>query len=217
MEKYNRTFHLPCSREVHSDDKKMKHIKDLIGVEVVLTEKLDGGNCALVGKKVFARTHSSEANHGSFSRVKNMSMNLYSCGHLRDTLKVFGENMQGVHTIEYSELTSPFYIFNLFENGLWKSWEEVEEFSLLTGVPTAPVIFKGVFKTEKELFSFIDSKMDEPSLLGGDREGVVVRVARAFSNKEFETFVGKSVRKDHVQTDEHWSGNWKEAKIKKVI
>ena len=29
----------------------------------------------------------------------------------------------------------------------------------------------------------------------------------------FSTHVAKYVRKGHVQTDEHWSKNWKESKV----
>lgn len=35
-----------------------------------------------------------------------------------------------------------------------------------------------------------------------------------FHNDDFAENVMKWVRKDHVQTDEHWTRNWKKAKIK---
>lgn len=49
MKKYPRTYHLPFSPEVHSDDKlcdisDVKHIIDE-KIEVVISEKLDGGAC----------------------------------------------------------------------------------------------------------------------------------------------------------------------------
>lgn len=215
MKKYNRTYHLPCSEELHDDDKKMAHIKDLIGKEIVGLEKLDGGNTCLDGQKVFARTHSVETTHGSFSMIKSVSSILYHYGFLSESEKIFGENMQGIHSINYSKLTFPLYIFNIYEKetGIWKSWDDVELFSQKTGVPTTPVLFRKTFTSEKELLNCIREEMKKPSVLGGEREGVVVRVADSFHDSNFETYVGKSVRKGHVQTDEHWSKNWEQADI----
>jgi hypothetical protein len=42
------------------------------------------------------------------------------------------------------------------------------------------------------------------SQLGGDREGYVVRLASGFHYRGFRQSVAKYVRKDHVQTDDHW-------------
>ncbi|MCY4486538.1 MAG: hypothetical protein OXF11_05400 [Deltaproteobacteria bacterium] len=53
----------------------------------------------------------------------------------------------------------------------------------------------------------------EPSALGGAREGVVIRLARAFPAEEFHLNVCKSVREDHVQSDEHWSKHWRPCRI----
>ncbi len=47
--------------------------------------------------------------------------------------------------------------------------------------------------------------MIQPSRCGGEMEGVVVRVANDFNDKDFSTSVFKMVRKNHVQTSEHWS------------
>jgi hypothetical protein len=56
--------------------------------------------------------------------------------------------------------------------------------------------------------------VSEPSELGGEREGIVVRSAGLFHNDDFVENVAKWVRKDHVQTDVHWSRNWIKSKIK---
>lgn len=213
MKKYNRTFHLPCSQEVHDDDKSIETVKDLLNIEVVLTEKLDGGNACVENMKIFARTHAVEAAHPSFSMMRLLVSSLN--GFFPEHLKVFGENMQGIHSIIYNPLSSPFFIFNIFdkEQDIWLSWDEVISFSEKIGIPNVPEIKRGIFKTEKELFSFINDEMKKPSLLGGEREGIVVRRAESFNDSNFETFVGKSVRKGHVQTDEHWSTNWKQAEF----
>ena len=37
------------------------------------------------------------------------------------------------------------------ENTRWYSWTEVEETAYLLDIPTVPVLYKGIFKTEQEL------------------------------------------------------------------
>lgn len=46
---------------------------------------------------------------------------------------------------------------------------------------------------------------------GLQKEGVVVRTRDSFDNNDFATHVAKFVRIGHVQTDEHWTRNWKRA------
>ena len=210
--KYNRTYHLPFSPEVHSDDKVISTLEHLLNVEVIITEKLDGGNACIYTKKVFARSHSEEASHPSFSMIKQM-LPMVDIHNKYFDYFIFGENMQGIHSIEYSNLTSPFYIFNIKKGNKWLSWEEVEKIASELKIPTVPVIYKGIFKTEKDLKKFLDREINKPSSLGGDREGFVIRVAKAFEDKDFTKKIAKYVRKGHIQTDKHWSKNWKQAKI----
>ena len=58
--------------------------------------------------------------------------------------------------------------------------------------------------TEDELRSLTEHLSRQPSSFGGQREGVVVRPASQFTDATFSKSLGKWVRKDHVQTDEHW-------------
>jgi hypothetical protein len=99
------------------------------------------------------------------------------------------------------------------DNNIWVPWEKVEEYSYLFDIPTVPVLFKGVVNSEKELKALVEKLAKEPSELGGQREGIVARVAGMFHNDDFSTNVLKWVRKDHVTTDEHWTRNWKKAKL----
>ena len=45
--------------------------------EMIITEKLDGGNCCIKGGVVFARTHSKPATHESFDTIKGMFAGLH--------------------------------------------------------------------------------------------------------------------------------------------
>ena len=67
----------------------------------------------------------------------------------------------------------------------------------------------------KELKNIVENLVIQESSLGGKREGIVIRNAARFDNEDFSKNVMKWVRKGHVQTDEHWTKNWKKAKIKR--
>ena len=67
--KYPRTFHLPFSEGVQSDDKIMKDLSSLEGKEVIVTYKMDGENTTLYRDHMHARSIDS-AFHESRSWVK---------------------------------------------------------------------------------------------------------------------------------------------------
>jgi RNA ligase len=77
------------------------------------------------------------------------------------------------------------------------SWEESREWFDLFQVTPVPVLYDGLFD-ETVVRSIWQPK------LRGSSEGYVVRVADRFSYGEFHRKVGKFVRRDHVQTDQHW-------------
>lgn len=126
---------------------------------------------------------------------------------------IFGEGMEAIHSIEYTNLTSVFYTFGIRENDIFLSWDEVVEYSYLLDLPLVPVLYRGVVDTEESLEEIVQKLCMGDSKLGGELEGVVVRVTSSFPNGEFEKNVIKWVRKGHVQTDSHWTRNWKKAKI----
>jgi hypothetical protein len=64
---------------------------------------------------------------------------------------------------------------------------------------TVPVLYQGPWDLEK-----VKSCWTGISLVGGEQEGYVIRVADAFPWDQHHLNTGKFVRKDHVQTDEHW-------------
>jgi ATP-dependent RNA circularization protein (DNA/RNA ligase family) len=187
-------------------------MSNLIRQEIVITEKLDGENCGMTDDGVYARSHAAFTT-SPWSREVRALHKLIVEDELGDGVYLFGENMEGIHSIEYTNLTSYFYIFGMRDNNIWVPWEKVEEYSYLFDIPTVPVLFKGIVNSEKELKSLVEKLSKEPSELGGVREGIVARVAGMFHNDDFSTNVLKWVRKDHVTTDEHWTRNWKKAKL----
>jgi hypothetical protein len=210
--KYNRTFHIPWSPGGTSDDKRAASVDSLIDVPVVITEKMDGSNTSLEADGCFSRTHSGAPTHVSFDGLKALHATVkYK---IPERLQLFGEWCFAKHSIQYQELPGYFLLFNIrdidekrmarYGEPMWFGWDEVELWAEEIGVPTVPVLYKGMVKSEKELKELTESLMIQPSLCGGIREGVVVRIASGFADDEFSTSVMKCVRANHVQTTEHW-------------
>jgi hypothetical protein len=214
MSKYNRTYHLPWSPGSTNDDRISDNVESLLGTEIVITEKLDGENCGMTDEGVYARSHATFTT-SAWSREVRQLHKLSVEDELGDGVFLFGENMEGIHSIEYSNLESYFYIFGIRDNDIWIPWEKVEEYSYLLDIPTVPVLFKGVVNSTKELQQIVEDLVSKPSELGGQREGIVVRTAGMFHNDDFADNVMKWVRKGHVSTDVHWTRNWKKAEIKR--
>jgi len=212
MSKYNRTYHLPWSVGATNDDRISKDVSSLIGVDIVITEKLDGENCGMTNDGVYARSHAAFTT-SAWSREVRQLHELKVKGQLEEDVFIFGENMEGIHSIEYANLKSYFYIFGVRDNNIWIPWKSVEEYSYLLDIPIVPVLFKGKVESEKELKELVEKLVSEPSELGGEREGIVIRNAGMFHNDDFKDNVMKWVRKDHVQTTTHWTRDWKKAKL----
>lgn len=60
------------------------------------------------------------------------------------------------------------------------------------------------------LFMPVDAGTGKPATI----EGIVTRNVADYSVADFADNVFKYVRKGHVQTDQHWTRNWKRAKLK---
>jgi ATP-dependent RNA circularization protein (DNA/RNA ligase family) len=211
MSKYPRTYHFPFSAGVTNDDRVADTMSNLIGQDIVITEKLDGSNASLVRDGVYGRSH-VDFSKNPWDREMWMIHDRIKFD-IPDGVFLFGENLEGIHSIEYINLTSYFYIFGIRDNNIWIPWGKVEEYAYLFDIPTVPVLFKGIVNSEKELKELVEKLSKEPSELGGQREGVVARVAGMFYNDDFDKNVIKWVRKGHIQTDAHWTRNWKKAKI----
>ena len=95
-------------------------------------------------------------------------------------------------------------MFGIYDGEVSLSWDEVEEWSALLGLPTVPVLYRGLWDHARIEAVFVDQAR-RGSLCGGPNiEGYVVRLARQFAAKDFGHSVAKFVRKGHVVTNEHW-------------
>lgn len=208
--KYPRTYHLPWSPGVSSDDKVIETIHYLINTPIVITEKIDGGSCSMSRTDIFARSHSGPPKHSSFNIGKAIHASIKD--KLPEGIDFFGEYVYAKHSIAYSELPGYFLLFGIrvdsFENpkvGLWKSWQGVKEWARHLNIPTVPELEKTEVSSAKELQDVVEKHMNQPSVYGGEREGVVVRRTEGFSDNSFDKAIAKSVRANHVTTSKHWA------------
>ena len=183
-----------------------------VGEDVVVTEKLDGGNTLLHAGKVYARSVSAPSEGKWMAMVKKH----HAWKVNEPDVWLYGEDLYGVHSIEYEPVAEheTFYAFALRHgDGAFAPFAEVEEYAKHREIPVVPVLFRGRFRSVAGIRAFMEQVHGEPSMLGGEREGVVMRLARGFAAEEFQDNVCKSVRPGHVQSDEHWTRHWRPCRI----
>ena len=203
--KYPRTFHLPWSLGATDDDK--THTEEAIdkmfgGKEVIVTEKMDGENTTIYSSgECHARSTSSQG-HPSRDYVKGKAREI-GCMGAPEGWRFMGENLYAKHSIEYDLLPDYFVLFGVADaSNTARSWDEVEEWASLLDIPHAPVVWRGRWDTDKVMGLYPFKSMLTSK---GPAEGYVVRVAGAFPMANFDKYVAKFVRKNHVQPDsEHW-------------
>lgn len=206
MKKYPRTLHLPWSPGASKNDRISENISSLLNRQIVITDKLDGSNASLEKDGCFARTHSGPPKHESFDALKALHAGVKH--QLVNGMQYFGEWCYAKHSIKYSELPGYFLLFGVraLDDGphCWASWDHITEMAAELGLPTVPALWKGQVASAKELELLTKDLAAGKSACGGEREGVVVRLACAFLDDDFSASVMKYVRKNHVQTIDHW-------------
>jgi len=203
--KYPRTFHLFWSEGATDDDK--THDEEAVehmfgGKQVVVTEKMDGENTTIYSTGECHARSLDSGNHPSRDYIKAKAREI-GCMGVPEGWRLMGENVYAKHSIVYDLLPDYFVLFGVAdENNIARPWDEVEEWAEMLDIPHVPVLWKGIWNTEKvmSLYPF-KSKMNSK----GEGEGYVVRDAGAFPMKDFTGHVAKFVRAKHVQPDaEHW-------------
>lgn len=204
--KYPRTRHLPSSRSRTEDDK-VASVSDvtaaLNGAEVVVTEKMDGE-----ATTIYADGHSHARSidskfHPSRSIVRELS-GLIS-HQLPEGMRICGENIFAVHSIEYKELDSYFQVYNIWQGETCFSWDETVEWCELLNLTHVPVLYRGPWLGEAETHAIWRAQADARlEASEQESEGFVVRPTDGFAREEFGSKVFKWVREKHVQTEDHW-------------
>ena len=210
--KYPRTPYWPYSLSIGREDGLHPEPHRFVGVPVVVTEKLDGSNTLLHARKVYGRSLSTPSNAKWMAMVKKH----HAWKVTEPDVHLYGEDIYGVHSIAYGPVPEDrtFYAFALRDgDGAFAPFARLETYAEQHGIPVVPVLFRGYFRSVAEIRAFVERAHGECSELGGEREGVVLRLARGFPESEFQGSVCKSVRAEHVQSDEHWTRNWRPCRI----
>lgn len=189
---YPRTPHLPWSPGKSADDVTAAGLSGFAGREVVVTEKLDGENTTLYADGLHARSLDS-AHHPSRAWVKALHGRI--AAGIPAGWRVCGENMFARHSIPYDDLAAYFYAFSVWAGDDCLGWDDTVRFARRLGVPTPPVLWRGLFDERAVRALKLDTAR---------QEGFVVRAADGFPYADFGARVAKWVRPRHVQTDTHW-------------
>ncbi len=182
----------------------------------MITEKLDGSNILLHGGDVYGRSVSAPTEQKWMAMVKKHHVWKIT----EPDIYLYGEDIYGVHSIIYNAVpeNQTFRAFSLRDGtGNFCSFAEMSDYAIRKSIPVVPVLFEGIFDSVADARSFIDKAHEEPSALGGEREGIVMRLANGFAESEFPLNVCKSVRVGHVKKAEHWTRNWQPCQVLECV
>ena len=211
--RYPRTPYWPHSPFVGRDGGARAVPERFVGAPVVATEKLDGANTLLHRGEVYGRGVSAPNRAGWTA----MARKHHAWKVTEPDVFLYGEDVYGVHAIAYDPVPEDrtFHAFALRRpDGAFAPFAEVEAYAERRRIPVVPVLFRGRFESTTAIRAFLERAHGERSALGGEREGVVLRLARGFPASEFGDAVCKSVRVGHVQSDAaHWTRNWRRCRL----
>ena len=197
--KYPRTYHLPISEGASGDDKTLSWEEvrqSRLGNEtIVVTEKYDGENFSGYRDHCHARSLDS-AHHPSRNWIKRRWAEIQHL--IPEGYRICGESMYATHSIHYTNLESYFYAFSVWnDKNECLSWQETSDWCDMLGLTLVPTLYEGPY--DEAILREIAKDLDTET-----QEGYVMRVAGTFHYDEFRDCVAKYVRKDHVNSDEHW-------------
>ena len=210
--KFPKTLYWPGSPSIGREEAVHADPNRFVGTPVVVTEKLDGSNTLLHAGKVYGRSMSAPSEGKWMAMVKKH----HAWKVTEPYVYLFGEDIYGVHSIAYGPVPEDrtFYAFALRDrDGAFAPFAELEDYAERREIPVVPVLFRGCFRSVEDIRAFVERAQRERSVLGGEREGIVLRLADGFPARAFRDAVCKSVRADHVQSDEHWTKNWRPCRI----
>ena len=195
--KYPRTPHLSFSEGATKDDRILTSDDIFKDKEVVVTVKMDGENSTIYHDGTYHARSLSSIHRDYHSWLLSYIPTIQYM--IPEWYRLCGEYMYAKHSISYDDLESYFLAFCLWnDKNESVSWDEFEKFCTDNHIAYVPVIYRGIY--DRELIESLAKQ-----IVAKNQEGLVVRNVDSFHFSEFSNNVAKYVRKDHVQTDEHWS------------
>lgn len=198
--KYPRTMHLPSSPGATSDDKyaSPEAIRNLSsGIELIVTEKMDGGNLTMTRNAFFARSLDS-GTHSWDTKAKALWANIR--WEIPEGWRISGESLHARRSVGYNNLPDIYLVFGIWdESNTLLDWDRTAEYTELLGLSMVPVLYRGT-DYARALNVWSEVKDAENS------EGFVVRKADRIPYERFPLDVAKYVRANHVTTSAGWRG-----------
>ncbi|MBB3752636.1 hypothetical protein FHT44_005148 [Mycolicibacterium sp. BK634] len=196
--KYPRTPHLPSSPGATDDDKRMstQTAKNLFREQVVMTEKMDGGNVTLARDYFHARSTSDLTPRWEQHAKSEWAKVAHE---IPEGWRVSAESLWAQRSVPYDNLPAYLMVIGIWDD--WNNlltWSQTEEWAALLGLPTVPVLGQGWTDERTALSIWVDKRDPETS------EGFVVRSIHNIPYDKFGERVGKWVRPDHVRTAASW-------------
>ena len=138
--KYPRTFHLPDSPGAGADDK-VQHDLSWLDGELVVTEKLDGGNLTFTRDAMYARSLDSGTHPWDRPAKALWAMTAYR---IPDDWRVCGESMWARRSIAYTDLPGVFIVFGIWdETDTLLGWDDTVDWARRLELPVVPVLYRG--------------------------------------------------------------------------
>ncbi|MDT5041806.1 MAG: hypothetical protein QOE51_2791 [Actinoplanes sp.] len=192
--KYPRTFHLPDSPGATNDDRVQDDLSWLDG-ELVVTEKLDGGNLTFTRDEMYARSLDSGTQPWDRPAKALWAMTAHR---IPDDWRVCGESMWARRSIAYSDLPGVFIVFGIWdETDTLLGWDDTVDWARRLELPVVPVLYRGGNLAEA---ASAWSRLRDPET----SEGFVIRSAGRIPAADFPRRLLKWVRADHVRTEASW-------------
>lgn len=196
--KYPSTPHLRNSQSVSSDDSLVSNAglsRLQSGAELVVTEKMDGGNVSLYRDDFHARSLDARSqpwdarSKAEWAAIRNL---------IPADVRLSGESLSARRSVAYDDLPGATLIFGAWCSEFALPWSEVEDLASALNLPTVPVLYRGTDFREACSAWSNSGRTEETS------EGFVVRLASGFHRTEFACSLAKWVRANHVRTTADW-------------
>lgn len=205
--KYPRTPHLPYSESKTDDDKTLPSDEHFNGMDVVVTIKMDGENTTVYPDGYVHARSLEGVSHEWQNWIRGNVWNF--CTGLPTNWRICGENLYAKHSIGYrfNSIEDTFQVFHIADETKFLPWTAVKSVCEQLGLKTVPEIYAGPYDRNAIMDAFERYKT-EAAKNGQEVEGFVVRYAGEIPYNDFDQYVGKYVRANHVQTDKHWRETW---------
>ena len=106
---------------------------------------------------------------------------------------IYGEDIYGVHSIGYDPVSEDrtFYAFGLRLGDVFESFAALEGLACELNIPVVPVLWRGRLSSVEQADRLIAGAHAGPSCLGGEREGVVMRLAGGVQGRRVRVLGGE--------------------------